>query len=139
MIVYLFLYFGPAVLAWIEAVVRWTRWAAVAAFLVTILVLLDGCGHVGATGLLWPEPFPRVTVPDPTPIPEDTPLSSVQILDGIPVWCASLDEADYLREVDDLYPVCQGALDLSYRGRQGDREQAEAIVAACEGQLKAAK
>ena len=74
------------------------------------------------------------------PFPED-PLASEIVYrdDGTVVWCADLDEADYLAEVDTLYPLCLEALDRAYAGRAGDRAEAEALLAARETQLSRAR
>lgn len=104
-----------------------------------------GCVHAPAATKSLLGDFPRATLPEvePPPLEAGWCENAQPIGPGIDPDCvgmlvppgdfgALLDEADLLGQ-------CRKALDLSYQGRQSDRDHALEIVHAREEQLKIAR
>jgi hypothetical protein len=114
----------------------------VRALLLIALLAVQGCAHVAGSGLLWSEPFPRVEVPAVEAVPEDAP-DPVVLAAGEPApWLGVLvvtEEVVSLAERARQRDLLAEALHEAYTGRQWDRDEAQAIVAARELQLREAR
>ena len=98
-----------------------------------LLALLPACATVPS--VQWaPDPFPRIDLPA---LPAPGPSSPV---DTRPGWVEIEEETlDWLLGVEALYDPARGALLLCYEGREEDRAEARAIMAALEVQRAEAR
>ena len=113
--------------------------------MIPLLILLGGCAHAPASQVLFEEPFPRVEIPD-VEIPANNDewcVNTQPIGPGIDPDCVGMlvppNELEALLDESDLLAQAKLALDVSYKGRQSDREAAEEILEAQEYQTKAAR
>lgn len=134
------LYITGALVDGAARLARWAGRALVVAVVVVALALLDGCATLGSAGPLWTEQFFRADVPA---LPEAEGEAQVPLVAGDPApftgVLLDLPDHDYYLAADDQRRAVIDALDLSYRGRQADRDEAEAILAAREVQLGIAR
>ena len=112
--------------------------------MIPLLILLGGCAHVPASQALFEEPFPRVEIPD-VEIPANNDewcVNTQPIGPGIDPDCVGMlgppNDLEALLDESDLLAQAKLALDVSYKGRESDRELAEEILAAQEYQTRAA-
>ena len=115
------------------------RAAGLACLFALLSGMCSGCATVAGAGRIWAQPPAEVVLPEIEPVPEDAPEGRPASFDDGVLWCSSVEEAEYLLRVEERDAVCRDALDLAYRGRRLDREEAEGIVAARELQLAEAR
>ena len=104
-----------------------------------------GCAHSPITTKSLLEDFPRASIPEIEPrSPEPGWCDNAQpIGPGIDPDCIGMlvppNRLDALLDEADLLGECRKSLDLSYAGRQSDRDYALSVVQAREEQLRIAK
>ena len=113
--------------------------------MIPLLILLGGCAHAPASQVLFEEPFPRVEIPD-VEIPANNDewcVNTQPIGPGIDPDCVGMlvppNRLEALLDESELLVQTKLALDVSYDGRQADREAAQEILAAQEYQTMAAR
>ena len=113
--------------------------------LAAVALLASGCAHAPATTATLLEDFPRASLPDVEPPPPEPGWceSTRPVGPGIAPDCVGMlvppGHLDALLDEADLLGECRNALDLSYHGRQSDRDHAVSMVQAREEQLRIAR
>tara|TARA_R110000824_G_scaffold136460_1_gene300102 strand:- start:146 stop:592 length:447 start_codon:yes stop_codon:yes gene_type:complete len=116
-----------------------------AAALVAVAFFAVGCAHAPAATQSLLEDFPRASLPEVEPVPSEAGWceNAQPIGPGIDPDCVGMlvppGHLDALLDEADLLGQCRKALDLSYQGRQSDRDHALSVVQAREEQLRIAR
>ena len=113
--------------------------------LAAVALLSAGCAHAPATTATLLDDFPRASLPDVEPPPSEPGWceNTQPIGPGIDPDCVGMlvppGHLDALLDEADLLGECRKVLDLSYQGRQSDRDHAVSVVQAREEQLRIAR
>tara|TARA_R110002020_G_scaffold23584_4_gene78375 strand:+ start:2044 stop:2490 length:447 start_codon:yes stop_codon:yes gene_type:complete len=116
-----------------------------ASVLAAVAFFAVGCAHTPVTTKSLLEDFPRTSIPKiETRASEPGWCDNAQpIGPGIDPDCIGMlvppNRLDALLDEADLLGECRKSLDLSYNGRQSDRDYALSVVQAREEQLRIAK